>query len=103
MPFESAHSVGAEPSMIVKFRTPFFAMVALAAAVSAALLTFSSLGGRTLFSTHGAVGGGAADNSFASGPDLYLSPSGSDAGSCGQAAPCLSFARAYQLASPGAT
>ena len=34
---------------------------------------------------------------------LYVSASGSDSGSCSQSAPCLSFGRAYQLASPGDT
>jgi hypothetical protein len=32
---------------------------------------------------------------------LYLSPSGSDSGSCSQAAPCRTFDRAYHLARPG--
>jgi len=37
-----------------------------------------------------------------SGPaGLYLSPSGSDSGSCTQAAPCRSFDRAYHLATSG--
>ena len=33
--------------------------------------------------------------------DLFVSASGSDAGSCSQAAPCRSFDRAYVLAKPG--
>jgi len=36
-------------------------------------------------------------------PDLYLSPTGSDSGSCTQTAPCASMDRAYHLASPGQT
>ena len=36
------------------------------------------------------------------GASVYLSPSGSDAGSCSLAAPCVSFQRAYQVAAPGA-
>jgi chitodextrinase len=35
------------------------------------------------------------------GARLFVSPSGSDAGSCSSAAPCRSFQRAYQLAAPG--
>jgi hypothetical protein len=37
------------------------------------------------------------------GSTLFVSPSGSDSGSCSQAAPCQSFDRAYQVASPGST
>lgn len=37
-----------------------------------------------------------------SGASLYLSPSGSDANACTQAAPCRSFERAYALAQLGA-
>jgi hypothetical protein len=38
-----------------------------------------------------------------SGSTLFVSPSGSDSGSCSQSAPCQSFDRAYQVASPGST
>ena len=51
-----------------------------------------------LVASAGGAPGLSADNQT-----LYLSPSGSDSGSCTQSAPCLSFARAYQVASPGAT
>jgi hypothetical protein len=34
-------------------------------------------------------------------PAVYVSPTGSDAGSCAQAAPCASFDRAYRVAEPG--
>ncbi len=37
------------------------------------------------------------------GSTLYVSPSGSDSGLCTQAAPCLTFEWAYQVASPGST
>lgn len=47
-----------------------------------------------------ARGGGG---SLADSQTLYLSPSGSDSGSCTQASPCQSFSRAYQVADPGAT
>jgi hypothetical protein len=35
-------------------------------------------------------------------PSLFVAPGGSDANACLQTAPCLSFARAYALAGPGA-
>jgi hypothetical protein len=38
-----------------------------------------------------------------SGANYYISPSGSDSNPCTQAAPCASFNRAYQIASPGNT
>ena len=36
-------------------------------------------------------------------PNLYLSPSGSDSGTCTEAAPCATMDRAYHIASPGQT
>lgn len=44
-----------------------------------------------------------ASASSAPAPMLYLSPAGSDSGRCTKAAPCKSFARAYQAAKPGQT
>src|SRR5919109_4094429 len=35
--------------------------------------------------------------------DLFVAPSGSDAGSCTASAPCRSFDRAYRVAAPGQT
>jgi hypothetical protein len=46
-------------------------------------------------------GGGGAGSGTAGA--LYLSPSGSDAGSCTQSAPCKTLARAYALAQGGET
>ncbi len=37
----------------------------------------------------------------AGGANVFVSTSGSDAASCSQAAPCLSFNRAYRIAAPG--
>jgi hypothetical protein len=45
--------------------------------------------------------GGAARSTSEARPQLFVSPSGSDAGSCTRAAPCASFARAYVVAKPG--
>jgi hypothetical protein len=45
-------------------------------------------------------GGGSGSGT---GSALYLSPSGSDAGSCTQSAPCKTLARAYALAQGGET
>src|SRR4029077_5999217 len=53
----------------------------------------------------GPGGTGTSASSFivtTAGSTLYLSPSGSDKNSCTSSAPCLSFSRAYQVASPGA-
>jgi hypothetical protein len=52
-----------------------------------------------LLATVLAVAGGAQ----ATGSTLYLSPSGSDANSCSQSAPCLTFDHAYHAAQPGDT
>ena len=44
--------------------------------------------------------GGAEPKAMATPPMLFVSPSGSDARGCTQAAPCKSFDRAYALARP---
>jgi Protein of unknown function (DUF1565) len=43
------------------------------------------------------------EESGSSGAGLYLSPSGSDSGSCTQSAPCKTLAHAYSVAQPGET
>jgi hypothetical protein len=48
-------------------------------------------------------GGGGGGGGGTSSATLYLSPSGSDAGSCTQGAPCKTLARAYALAQGGET
>jgi hypothetical protein len=55
-----------------------------------------------LVASLGGAGAGVAGVAAAA-PQLYLSPTGSDAGRCTQNAPCASFARAFALAPAGAT
>jgi hypothetical protein len=44
---------------------------------------------------------GLVTNASGAAPTIYVSPSGSDAAACTQAAPCKSFDRAYRAASAG--
>ncbi len=67
-------------------------VAAVTAANAAGQATAKSYGSATVTGT----GGGT-------GSTLYVSPSGSDSGLCTQAAPCLTFEWAYQVASPGST
>jgi hypothetical protein len=49
------------------------------------------------------IGGGYLAYKSLAATTYYLSPTGNDSNPCSQAAPCLSFDRAYQIASPGST
>lgn len=51
----------------------------------------------------GAIGSGVAMEQApqAPAPDLFVTPTGSDTGTCSKAAPCATWNRAYQVAKPG--